>query len=118
MRKRSKNPVKKKRSAKQLANDKRLSRMAKARGKKKVARRTNPKHSVNSHLWLIFIFSRGKIYYITEKGRSHKKGEALLFQSKQQANNYANQLNVTAQLGITTYSTTPAQIKTALKEKA
>ena len=46
---RSKNPVtkkkrsKKKRSAKQLANDKRLGAMAKKRGKKKAARKKNPK---------------------------------------------------------------------------
>ena len=103
---------KKKRSAKQLANDKRLGRMAKARAKakrggrrkvtrkktarKKVARRNPHKKrtaSKKSHLWIVFgCTSKRKLYYLTVGGVSKPqvqvtgtKSDAILFKTKSQA---------------------------------
>ena len=106
---------KKKRSAKQLANDRRLGRMAKARAKKKrggqrkkVARK-NPHrraaskgriqtaitkakrmHRAKSHLWLIFA-CKGKIVQWMQLTASAKyffgsdKGKAIRFPTKSEA---------------------------------
>lgn len=67
---------KKKRSAKQLANDKRLGRMAKKRAaaarkknpkkktaKRKAKRKANPKKRTKSHLWLIFRCRGKTVHY-------------------------------------------------------
>lgn len=93
---------KKKRSAKQLANDRRLGRMAKARAKKKrpskrrkkVAKRKNPhkktaqrKSVAKPHLWLVFKCKGRSVYFLVlrsgKPGWSLTKGEAILFRSKE-----------------------------------
>lgn len=113
---RSENPVKKKRSAKQLANDKRLGRMAKARAKKKrggrrkvvkrkvvkrkVAKRRvvrNPQKArpglKKSHLWYVFKCYGKHVRYLglTTAGKSHWtiRDAAVIWKTKSMATNVA-----------------------------
>ena len=96
--------AKKKRSAKQLANDKRLGRMAKARAKakrggarKKTARKKVAKRKVNpkrtslkkSHLWIGFKCKGNDVRFLTARsgkfGWTLTKGDAILFNTKSHA---------------------------------
>ncbi len=145
-----KNPMarKKKRSAKQLANDKRLGRMAKARAKKKrggrrkvakrkvtkrrVVRRRNPKRTAlkKSHLWVAFVCwpnRKVNFAYIADSGTkprvgiSPEKGKAVLFKTKTRAHNVAKLLAKTwggATAGVANADATAAEIKAACKGKA
>ncbi len=132
--------AKKKRSAKQLANDKRLGRMAKARAKakrggarkkvvrRKVARKTNPKRTAlkKSHLWIAFICSNKTVSfaYITDTvaarvGVTTNKASSVLFRTKKRAHDVAKLLakhwpNHIA--GVADADSTAAQIKAACKE--
>lgn len=139
---RSKNPVKKKRSAKQLANDRRLGRMAKARAKKKrggrrkVTKRKVTKRNphatrrktksrtklAKSHLQLVFA-CKGKIVRWLLMDRTGKwswttdKGKAILFKTKKQAASIAKGISEKPgyrpwQLGVVNDPTTSAQIRT------
>lgn len=106
---------KKKRSAKQLANDRRLGRMAKARAKKKrggrrkknVARRPKriattkqraasmrrakrPLKSAKSHLWLIFACKGNRIKFQSVITWTTKKANAIYFKLKSEASKEAH----------------------------
>ncbi len=108
---------KKKRSAKQLANDKRLGRMAKARAKKKrggrrkkvakrkvtkrrVVRKRNPKRTTRakSHLQIIFKCKGNAIYFLTLRaaklGWTKTKSDAIFFSTKAQARHTAQNVTV------------------------
>ena len=122
------NPLeKKKRSAKQLANDKRLGRMAKARaakkrGKKKTTRRkvtkrkVNPKRSSGSELQkryglqIIFGDYNGAMHYlmVTPAGRfqwTTHKGRAMLFRTKEMAKPFTSKAPIPRNL--TTFGIAP-----------
>ena len=145
---RKKTVRKKKRSAKQLANDRRLGRMAKARakakrgGRRKVAKRrnpctTNPRRKIRapakrttrakSHLWLVFKCKGQVVMYLAWAGAHlgwvKPKGKAVLFQTKSAA---AQQARMQAkgrfakswQVGSTSSSTTSGEIRAACKAPA
>lgn len=93
---------KKKRSAKQLANDRRLGRMAKARakakrgGKRKVRKRKNPRKKTakrkivkRSNLWMVFKCKARSVYFLVLRGGkpgwSLTKGESIKFSTKASA---------------------------------
>jgi hypothetical protein len=108
--------AKKKRSAKQLANDKRLGRMAKARAKKKrggrrkvakrkvtkrrVVRKRNPKRTTRtkSRLQIVFKCKGNAIYFLTLRaakiGWTKTKGDAIFFNTKAQARHTAQNVTV------------------------
>jgi hypothetical protein len=115
--KRKSKVAKKKRSAKQLANDKRLGRMAKARAKKKrggrrkkvakrkvtkrrVVRRKNPKRTTRTKSRFQIVFKcKGKaIYFLTLRaaklGWTLTKGDAIFFSTKAQARHTAQNVTV------------------------
>jgi len=107
---------KKKRTAKQLANDRRLGRMAKARAKKKrgkkktkkrmsiakrgkMLRRTfNPKRTAlkKSHLWIVFKCRGKTVQYFTLSGTTFNwtgsKAKAILLKTKEHATRIANKM--------------------------
>lgn len=124
---------KKKRSAKQLANDKRLGRMAKKRaaarrknpGKKKAKkkaakRRRNPAAKQKDHLWLVFKCRGKAVWFVRGDGNSklgwtQDKGRAVLFQTIADAkiigNRVARSRNMAAwNIGIAPANKTKAQI--------
>ena len=93
---------KKRRSAKQLANDRRLGRMAKARAKKKrggrrkISKRKNPhkkrakrKSVKRSSLWMVFKCKARSVYFLVLRGGkpgwSLTKGESIKFSTKESA---------------------------------
>lgn len=124
---------KKKRSAKQLANDRRLGRMAKARhakkrGKKKVTRKktvrrkANPKRKVSakSHLWVVFRCREKSVYFLTTDSYGKltwtgHKGKSVLWKERQKARSIAGKWAGKRhwdswQIGAADASTTSAQI--------
>lgn len=139
--------LKKKRSAKQLANDKRLGRAAKKRaGAKKLprkkkttsrkvakrkgtraVRKSNPKRSAKSHLWIVFRCQGKSVKFLGYSvGGSPSwvsdRGKALIMKSKDQAKRYAEGLaNMRGQdkyqLGAVSEDTTTAQIRAACNPK-
>lgn len=131
IKRRSKNPVaKKKRSAKQKANDKRLGRMAKARAKaarKKTKRKTtkrkyNPRKKVaKSHLQLVFRCRGSSVMWLTmdTKGKwnwTSDKGKAIRFKTQSQAGSVAKGIARKSgyakyQLGACNAMTSAAKIK-------
>lgn len=132
---------KKARSAKQLANDKRLGRMAKARAKAKrggrrkktvrkknthrkvTRRRANPKRKVSarSHLWLIFRCRGNSVHYLGPTSLWHaKRGVAVLFKTKAVAAKFARQVakkrgNAGYDVGVCSDAQTKSQIAAACK---
>lgn len=131
---------KKKRSAKQLANDKRLGAMAKARAKKRrkttrvktkrnprVKTKRNPrKKSAKSHLWLIFKCKGSVVSFLrlgNLPGWTTDKGKAVLIKRKSDAANLARNLSKkrgmsTWYLGVAPDSMTSAQIAAKCRGKA
>lgn len=116
---------KKKRSAKQLANDRRLGRMAKKRGKKKVTRRKNSKRTAlkKSHLWLIWRSDGKTVGYLGAVGKFTAKGNAVRFTTKQIAtktlyraiDNETDTARGTNAYGIADDLSTPAKIRALFK---
>lgn len=134
---------KKKRSAKQLANDKRLGRMAKVRaktrrkktgrkrtvGRKKTTRKKNVHAtrkrtaSKKSHLWFAFVCDDKKVHYAyisdsrsANVGITPTRSAAAIFQTKARATNVANILSrlwKTKQAGVCNINTSAAKIKAA-----
>ncbi len=137
---------KKKRSAKQLANDRRLGRMAKARAKakrggrrkvtrkktarrkvakRKTTRRANPKRTTRakSHLWLVFrAYGKNINFYNGGFPISNQwvsKGKAALYQTKEQARAVASKLRVSPRIkvGFASSQSTVGDIRRALEGK-
>jgi len=128
------------RSAKQLANDKRLGRMAKKRAAakrtgRKATRKKNPKRATSgraaskkSHLWIVFrakangtgvgflsiAITNGKLNFVVPKG------QAILFKEKKRAKGAASRgwkQSTGYVYGIADANTTSAQIGAKLRGK-
>lgn len=135
---------KKKRTAKQLANDRRLGRMAKARAKaarkkkarkktarRKVRRKANPKRTSNkkSHLWIVFRCKRAtygtgvSIAYLgpgkTGTPKFGPRSRAFVFQVKSAAEDMARKYATGGfHVGIASKNKTGAQLMSFCKELA
>lgn len=93
--------AKKKRSAKQLANDRRLGRMAKKRAgkkkaKKKTTRKRNPKRTSlkKDHLWMIAIWNGKQLAFLHATSQWTNKAKGARFTTKQFAADAANLMRV------------------------
>jgi hypothetical protein len=138
--KRKSNPVKKKRSAKQLANDRRLGRMAKARAKvarknphkkktrrkvarKKVARKTRRRNPRRVNYWVVFRCKGSDVQFITTRGKSLDwtlvLSDKIRFNSKSHATSAARAMTTAKgwQYGVTTDDILPSQIRAKCNPK-
>lgn len=108
---------KKKRSAKQLANDRRLGRMAKARAKKtkkKTARRSNPR-AAHYNFVVVAMGAGGRLVYADGVGWASSTKDSAIWHAKARALNFAKRCG--RKCVVATTKTSKDAIRSALKGK-